>query len=786
MKKKTQEEILQDYKIVYTSRQASLLGRKEVLTGKAKFGIFGDGKELAQVALAKTFKKGDWRSGYYRDQTLMMALGLLSVRQFFAQLFADTNPEHEPHSAGRQMNNHFATRYIAENGEWLDQLTQPQSSSDISPTAGQMARLLGLAYASKLYRENPRLNHSEKFSNQGNEVAFGTIGNASTSEGHFWEAINAAGVLKVPLAMSVWDDHYGISVANEFQTTKGSISEVLAGFKTSEKGGIDIYQAKGWDYAELCEVYEQGVDRVRKDHHAALFHISEITQPQGHSTSGSHERYKSKERLVYESEMDCLVQFRKYILKNKFANESEITALEKEIEAFTAAEKDSAWTAYIKPLEAEREVLLEIFEQEKNAEIKNLAQELTKNPNLYRRNILSAARKAVIYLESDSPISKSLAEFIQNYSAENNQRYSKFLHVESSRSPLKISVTEPIFTDQKVDGRVVIQKFFDAAIAQDPRIFIIGEDIGKLGGVNLEFDGLQEKYGILHVSDTGIREATILGQGIGAAMRGLKPIVDIQYLDYLLYCFQGLSDDLATLHYRSAGAQLAPVIIRTKGHRLEGVWHTGSPMAMILGGARGLHICVPRNMVQASGMYRTLLSGDDPALVIEPLNGYRLKELLPQNIGQYSVALGEVEILEQGHDITLVTYGSCVRVASEATKFLRNLNIEVELVDIQTLLPFDLEKKIAKSVAKTNAVLFLDEDVPGGATAYMLRHVLADCFHDLDCAPRTLSAKPHRSPYGSDGDYFSKPNAEDIIEMCIGIIDERSPGHRTAHKRGSA
>jgi pyruvate/2-oxoglutarate/acetoin dehydrogenase E1 component/TPP-dependent pyruvate/acetoin dehydrogenase alpha subunit len=780
------DQVLKDFSIACQSRQASLIGRKEVLSGKAKFGIFGDGKEVAQVAMARAFQKGDWRSGYYRDQTVMMALGELTLKQFFAQLFADTDVKNEPASAGRQMNNHFSTRLITETGEWLDQLAQPNTSSDISPTAGQMARLVGLGYASKLYRQNNRLKDAKKFTKNGNEIAFGTIGNASTAEGLFWEAMNACGVLQVPVLMSVWDDEYGISVHARYQTTKESISKIMAGFNYEQQlKGIAIHVVKGWDYESLMNTYQRAASSCRMDHIPQLVHVIEMTQPQGHSTSGSHERYKTKDRLKWEEDFDCINRFRGWIIENKIASADELKAIEDE--ALKAAElaKSEAWDDYLKPLERERQDAISMLEKLGNSVGKQdicnkISQELQRAPTLFRRSVQSSLKRLLYQLaDLDHDSKMPLIRFIERYESVNQRRYSSYLLSETSRSPLLANEIPPSYSDksEKVDGRQVIQKFFEKAIKRDPRIFICGEDVGQLGGVNLEFEGLQETFGELHVTDTGIREATILGQGIGAAMRGLRPIADIQYLDYLLYCFQGMSDDLATLHYRSAGGQIAPLIVRTKGHRLEGIWHTGSPMGTIINGLRGIHVCVPRNMVQAAGMYNTLLSGDDPALVIEVLNGYRIKETLPDNIGDYTVPLGVPEVLQEGQDITLVTYGACIRVAQDAVRLLENVGISVELIDAQTLLPFDRFHKIRESINKTNALVCMDEDVPGGAAAYMLQQIIEEQrgYEVLDAAPRTLTAKPHRSAYASDGDYYSKPNAEDVFELIYEMIRERSP-----------
>ena len=790
------DEIIADYRIGYMSRQASLIGRKEVLTGKAKFGIFGDGKEVAQLAMARVFKKGDWRSGYYRDQTFMFATGACTIKQFFAQLFADTNLDHDPASGGRQMNNHFATRYLTPEGEWTSQKTSFNTSADISPTGGQMARLLGLAYASKIYRQSRELSSgtesSAKFSINGDEIAFGTIGNASTSEGLFWETMNAAGVLQVPLLMSVWDDEYGISVPAQYQTTKQSISKIMAGFE-SEPGlpAFHMQVVKGWDYLALVSAYEEASAICRQQHMPVLFHVVEMTQPQGHSTSGSHERYKSKERLAYEDSIDCLTKMREWILAESIASLKELERIEAEGRAQVETWREEAWREYLAPLEAERSEVVALYNrmqgESHHAElVARAAQDLLRAPALMRRTIHSSMRRTLIALRDEASESKEeLRQKIAHYAQENQQRYSSHLFCETSRSPLAVPEVKPVYGDspEKVDGRQVIQKFFDIHLGRDSRVFIVGEDIGKLGGVNLEFDGLQAKFGESRVTDTGIREATILGQGIGAAMRGLRPVVDIQYLDYLLYCFQGMSDDLATLHYRTVGGQVAPVIVRTKGHRLEGIWHTGSPMGMILSGIRGIHVCVPRNMVQAAGMYNTLFKGDDPALVIEVLNGYRVKEDLPSNLGEYTVPLGVPEVLAEGTDVTLVTYGACVRVAQEAVKMLVDVGISVELIDVQTLLPFDRYGLILDSIKKTNAAVFLDEDVPGGASAYMMQEVLEKqgAYEYLDAMPRTIAARQHRAAYGSDGDYYSKPNAEQIFDVIYNMVHERNPGQFPAY-----
>jgi pyruvate/2-oxoglutarate/acetoin dehydrogenase E1 component/TPP-dependent pyruvate/acetoin dehydrogenase alpha subunit len=783
--------VLKDYKIACESRHASLIGRKEVLSGKAKFGIFGDGKEVAQLAMARAFKAGDWRAGYYRDQTFMLAIGQLTIRQFFAQLFADSNVDAEPHSAGRQMNNHPGTRYIASDGQWLNQLATKNTSSDISPTGGQMPRVLGLAYASKIYRHQLSSKKSgpqdpQKFSSGGNEIAFGTIGNASTSEGLFWESMNAAGVLQVPLVMSVWDDGYGISVPAKHQTTKESISKVMEGFRPDKDlTGIDIYVVKGHDYQGLLEVYLKAAERTRRDHVPCMIHVTEMTQPQGHSTSGSHERYKSKERLSWEDEYDCIKKMRDWIVSKKIATADELNLIDENARQYCEREKQAAWDSYIKPIEGERDELIAILKdvgQKSGREelCEKASADLKRIPALFRRNIQSVMKRLLFQLvNADELAKRPLVRHIERYETLNQRRYSKYLLNESSASPISVEVLAPKYssTSESVDGRQIIQKFFDLVLERDQRVFICGEDIGQLGGVNLEFDGLQDKHGLLAVTDTGIREATILGQCYGAAMRGLRPVADIQYLDYLLYCFQTMSDDVATLHYRTGGGQSAPVIVRTKGHRLEGVWHSGSPMGTILNGLRGMHVCVPRNMTQAAGMYNTLLKGDDPALVVEVLNGYRLKEIMPDNIGDYTVPIGVPEIIQEGTDITVVTYGACVRIAQDAIRLLSEVGISVELIDVQTLLPFDRVHKIKDSIRKTNALLCLDEDVPGGASAYMLQNIIENQqgYDLLDAAPRTLSAKEHRPAYASDGDYYSKPNIEDIFETIYGMMHERNP-----------
>lgn len=782
------QEIIKDYRIAFQSRHASIIGRREVLSGKAKFGIFGDGKEVAQVAMARAFRKGDWRSGYYRDQTFMFAIGGSDLQKFFAQLYADSDLKHEPSSGGRQMNSHFSTRYLDENGQWLNQCMMYNSSADMSPTAGQMSRLLGLGYASKLYREIEGLSDYSQFSVKGNEVAFGTIGDASTSEGIFWESINAMGVLQIPVCMSVWDDGYGISVPKRYQTTHESISEACAGFKVrspDDKSGMIIVRVPGYDYPSLLKTYHDVVDYCRKHHKPALIHVYDLTQPQGHSTSGSHERYKDIDRMQFEKDMDCLSHMRQWMIDSNIATEKELDELEKSSLEEVQNARELAWENLMSPIQAERDNLIAILEKlapesAQQASIQKLTNDLKRTSTIFRRIIASTARRALISVKDEAMEAKSeLKAFVKDFQAANHERYSKYFYAEGNRSALRVEPVAPIYSPkgENIDGRNVINRCFDYHLGRDPRLFIIGEDVGHIGGVNAEFEGLQEKHGFWRVTDTGIREATILGQGIGAAMRGLRPIVDIQYLDYVLYCLQGMSDDLATLHYRSGGGQIAPVIVRTKGHRLEGIWHTGSPMGALLHATRGMHFCVPRNMVQAAGMYNTLLEADDPAFVCEVLNGYRLKEAVPENLNEFKLALGTPEVLREGSDITIVTYGACVRVAEDAARLLSTAGIDVELIDVQTLMPFDVSGVILKSLKKTNAILFFDEDVSGGATAYMMQQVLdRDGGYDfLDSQPKCLSAKDHRSAYGSDGDYYCKPNAEDVFDVVYGIVHERDP-----------
>ncbi len=781
------QNILADYSLAVLSRETSLLGRREVLTGKAKFGIFGDGKEVPQLAMAKFFQNGDFRSGYYRDQTFMMAIDQLTVRQFFAQLYANPSVELEPASGGRSMNGHFATRSLNEDGTWKDLTQQKNSSADISPTAGQMPRLLGLAQASKIYRNVDELKGENNFSIDGNEVAFGTIGDASTSEGLFWEAINAAGVLQIPMVMSVWDDGHGISVPKKYQTTKESISEVLKGFQRDGKGsnGYEILKTKGWDYAHLIETYEKATAIAREQHIPVLIHVEEVTQPQGHSTSGSHERYKSKDRLAWEAEYDCINQFGKWIIDKGIATQEQLDEIKSTAKKQVRDEKKMAWEDFINPIKADRDeavALLQAIADESThtTKINELINPLKSAIEPIRKDIIAAAKRTLRFIKHENLSSKEALINWLGYSASvNDERYSSHLYSQSADSPLKVAEVKPTYDDdaELVDGRLVVRDNFDALFAKYPNTLIFGEDSGKIGDVNQGLEGMQEKYGELRVSDTGIREATILGQGIGMAMRGLRPIAEIQYLDYLLYALQIMSDDLATLHYRSKGGQKAPLIVRTRGHRLEGIWHSGSPMGTIINSIKGIHVCVPRNLTSAAGMYNTLLKGDDPGLIIEPLNAYRTKEKLPTNLGDFQVELGVPEIVREGTDVTVVSYGSTCNLAEEAVAQLAEEGISVELIDVRTLMPFDKNGMIGQSIKKTNRVVFLDEDVDGGASAYMMQQVLEGqkAYFDLDAEPVTLAAKNHRPAYGTDGDYFSKPSIEDMVETVYNLMHEAKP-----------
>lgn len=782
----SKEAVLDDFRVAMISRHASLVGRKEVFMGKAKFGIFGDGKEIAQIAMARAFQLGDFRSGYYRDQTFMFAIGELSVQQYFSQLYAHTSVEAEPASAGRLMNGHFATRSLHEDGSWKDLTKMYNSAADISPTAAQVPKLLGLAYASKLFRENKGLKGLTKFSVNGNEVAWGTIGNASTSEGMFFETINAAGVMQVPMVISVWDDGYGISVPNEFHTTKSSISEVLAGFKrTDTEKGIEIIRVNGWDYEALMHAYIEAGDLARTSHVPVLIHVLEMTQPQGHSTSGSHERYKDAKRLQWEKEWDCLAKFREYILSNELANADTLDKIEAEAKAQVRKEKEAAWSMFSSEIKKELNEAVALLRDAaqhstRKVIINQLAEELSKTINPIRKDVVLAVRKALLLLRFDSAkVKESLKAWYDKQSELNVDRYNSHLYSHSQWSVLNVKEVPAVYSEKSplVDGREILQSYFDYTLANDPRFFTFGEDVGKIGDVNQAFAGLQAKHGELRVSDTGIRECTIIGQGIGTALRGLRPLAEIQYLDYLLYGLQMLSDDVACLHYRTKGGQKAPLIVRTRGHRLEGVWHSGSPMGMILSSLRGMVVCVPRDMTQAAGMYNALLKSDEPAIVIECLNGYRLKEKMPENLGEYTVALGKPEILREGKDLTIVTYGSMCKIVMESAKELAEIGIEIEVLDVQTLLPFDVHGIIGQSIKKTNRVIFADEDVPGAGSAFMMQQVIEeqDMFRYLDSEPQTISAKAHRPAYSSDGDYFSKPSVEDVVEKVYAMMSEVNP-----------
>ncbi len=785
------EQAIADFRIAVRSRHTSLLGRREVLTGKAKFGIFGDGKEIAQLALARAFEKGDVRSGYYRDQTVMMALDLLTVEQFFAQLYADPDLEREPCSAGRSMTAHFATWMVDENGEPLPQTDRFNSSADVSPTGSQMPRLVGLAQASKLYRELPALADRTGFSVGGREVAWGTIGNASCAEGMVWESINAACVLRVPMILSVWDDGYGISVPNDLQVAKGDMSALLEGFRRAPgtREGLDLYRVKGWDYPALCETYRKAAEVARRDHVPAVIHVVEITQPQGHSTSGSHERYKSKERLAWEVELDGIKRMREWIVAEGFESESELAAIDEEERIAVRDAQRRAWDHFRAPIEVEKSFVLGLLGEvaqecggESAGEVTKIADELRRHATALRRDISAAAhsaRVATAGIAARGPAAERLAGWRRGFEAANADLYGSHLLSETPRSPLARPIVPPRYAEDapNVNGFEVLNACFDAALARYPELVAMGEDLGQLGDVNQGFLGLQAKFGELRVADTGIRETTILGQAIGLAMRGIRPIAEIQYLDYILYALQIISDDLATLRYRSAGKQAAPVIVRTRGHRLEGIWHSGSPMAGVIHLVRGVHVCVPRNMTQAAGMYNLLLQGDDPAIVVEVLNGYRLKERLPANVGDFTVPLGVPEVLREGSDVTVVTYGACCRVALEAAEALAKVGVEAEVIDVQTLLPFDVDGRIVESLKKTNRLLCVDEDVPGGASASMLQQILEmqGGYSWLDAAPKTLAAEAHRPAYGSDGDYWSKPNKESIFDAVYAIAHESDP-----------
>jgi pyruvate/2-oxoglutarate/acetoin dehydrogenase E1 component/TPP-dependent pyruvate/acetoin dehydrogenase alpha subunit len=774
------QAVMRDYRVAYRSRQCSLLGRREVFSGRAKFGIFGDGKEVAQLALAYAFQKGDFRSGYYRDQTLMFALDLLTVEGFFAQLYAHADVKAEPAFGGRSMTGHFATRLLDDEGNYLPQTDRYNSTADLSPTASQMPRLVGLAYASKLYRQMPELKKRAKgFSATGNEVVFGTIGNASCAEGLFWEAVNAVGVLQVPALLSIWDDGFGISIPNAFQMTKGDISRILEGFRHRRGGrpGLDLYVVRGWDYPDLCSVYIEAAEQVRLMHEPAIIHVTELTQPFGHSTSGNHERYKTQERLQWEKQHDCLLKMREWIIQSRLATAADLEELEAAEEKYVLEARDRAWDAYRAPIEAERKTVVGLVEDLGNAE---LAQSLSRMEIPLRRNIMAAATEALLGAKN-VPLERTeaLRTWKHEQAEVNQRRYGSHLYSESQESALKVPVIPARYAEDPpiLKGFEVLNACFDAAFTRIPELMVMGEDVGHLGGVNQGWAHLQEKYGVQRVIDTGIREATIVGQAIGMALRGLRPIAEIQYLDYLLYALQILSDDLASLRWRTHGGQKAPVIICTRGHRLEGIWHSGSPMAGIINLVRGIYVCVPRNSVQASGFYNTLLQSDDAAIVVEVLNEYRKKERMPENIGEYTLPLGVPEVLRAGKDVTVVTYGACCEIAIEAAALLESADISIEVIDVQTLLPFDLHGVIAESVKTTNRVLFLDEDCPGGGTAYMMQEVLErqGAYEWLDVAPRTLSAEAHRPAYGSDGDYFSKPNREQIVEKVYAMMRESEP-----------
>ncbi|TPD71181.1 alpha-ketoacid dehydrogenase subunit alpha/beta [Flavobacterium microcysteis] len=777
-------EVLNDYKIAIISRECSLLGRREVLTGKAKFGIFGDGKEVPQLAMAKAFKNGDFRSGYYRDQTFMMAIGQMTIQQFFAGLYGHADIDHDPMSAGRQMGGHFATHSLNEDGSWKNLTLQKNSSADISPTAGQMPRLLGLAQASKIYRNVSGINNKTNFSINGNEIAWGTIGNASTSEGLFFETINAAGVLQVPMVMSVWDDEYGISVHAKYQTTKENISEILKGFqRDNENKGYEIIRVKGWDYPALVTAYEQAAKIAREEHVPVLIHVQELTQPQGHSTSGSHERYKNADRLAWEADYDCIRQMKLWMIAINIATQEELDEIDNAVKKDVLEGKKAAWSAFVDPIKKEQKELVALLENiaassENKVFIEKLTSDLASIKEPIRKDIIVTARKVLRLIAKENG-KNQLAQWITAYIEKIQPKFSSNLFSESTQNVLSVEEVRPEYAEnaEEVDGRIIIRDNFDAIFSKYPETLVFGEDAGNIGDVNQGLEGMQEKYGELRIADAGIREATILGQGIGMAMRGLRPIAEIQYLDYLLYAIQIMSDDLATLQYRTRGKQKAPLIIRTRGHRLEGIWHSGSPMGMIINAIRGIHVLVPRNMTKAAGFYNTLLETDEPALVVECLNGYRLKETMPVNMGEFKTPIGVVETLKEGKDITLVSYGSTLRLVEQAAKELLEIGIDAEIIDVQSLLPFDINHDIVKSLAKTNRLLVIDEDVPGGASAYILQQILDEQngYKYLDSKPETLAAKAHRPAYGTDGDYFSKPSVEDIYEKVYAIMNEVNP-----------
>ncbi len=778
------EIILADYRLACESRETSLLGRREVLTGKAKFGIFGDGKEIAQLAWSKVFKNGDFRSGYYRDQTFMMAIGALSIQEFFASLYADTNHENEPASGGRQMNGHFATQSLDADGNWKSLKDQKNSSPDISPTAAQMPRLLGLAQASKIYRNIESISDSTPFSSHGNEVAWGTIGNASTSEGHFFETINAAGVLQVPMVISVWDDDYGISVHAKHQTTKENISEILKGFQRDNRSnGYEILVAKGWDYAGLIDVYEKAEKIAREKHIPVIIHVREMTQPQGHSTSGSHERYKNEQRLKWEADFDCIKKMKEWMLANALCTEEQLTEIESDAKKIVRKAKAEAWKNYLEPIQAEKEQALELLQNahsQSDVDLSAIINSLTLNNEPGRREIFSSLRKGLFQLRHIQFDEKqAIVRWLETEFSKNHERYSAHLTSETSNAAQSVNEVIPQYSsnNEMVDARIILRDNFDRILSEKPEVLIFGEDAGRIGDVNQGLEGLQAKHGELRVADTGIREATILGQGIGMAMRGLRPIAEIQYLDYVLYALQLMSDDLATVRYRTRGRQKAPLIIRTRGHRLEGIWHSGSPMGGIINLVRGIHVLVPGDMTKAAGFYNTMLQSDEPALIVECLNGYRLKEMMPSNLAEIRTPIGVVECIHEGHDITVVTYGSNCRLAVEAAELLIDLGISIEIIDVQSLLPFDVNHTIVDHLKKTNRIIFFDEDVEGGASAYMMQQVLEKQggYQYLDSEPKTLCSKAHRPAYGSDGDYFSKPSSDDLVQLCVEIMNEYDP-----------
>lgn len=780
-------EILRDYSLAVQSRQASTIGRREVLSGKAKFGIFGDGKEVAQIAMAKAFQKGDFRAGYYRDQTFMFAIGAATIQQFFAQLYAHADETADPHSVGRQMNSHFATRSLNPDGSWKPLTEMYNSAADLSPTASQMPKLVGLGYASQLYRRLETHHKFAGFSRNGDEVAFGTIGNASCAEGLFWESLNAIGVLGVPVVLSIWDDDYGISVTNEHQITKENISTLLQGFQreSGTKKGFDIHVVKGWDYPALVETYLRATRVAREEHVPSIIHVVEMTQPQGHSTSGSHERYKSKERLAWEEAFDCINKMREWIIDQRIAQPGELDQIERNARKQVEHTRSKAWKAFTRPIYEERQEVANIIrtlEQSsaRAAQLRDIRRKMTNKQTPMRKDIMAAIQKVLLAVRDENlPARNKLVAWKENFRRTNKARYAAHLYSQSEEAAVAVPEVKPIYSDNSPNlrGFEVLNHAFDAMLARDPRVLFFGEDVGKLGGVNQSLAGLQEKYGELRVADTGIREATIIGQAIGLALRGLRPVAEIQYLDYLLYALQIMSDDLATIHWRTGGGQKAPVIVRTRGHRLEGIWHAGSPMASIIHLLRGMHVLVPRNMVQAAGFYNTLLKSDEPGLIVEPLNSYRLRETMPDNIGEFTVPLGVPEIVRAGEDITIVTYGALVAIAQKAADMLAEVGVDAEIIDVQSLLPFDIHGKIVESLKKTSRIIFLDEDVPGGATAYMMHEVIEKQggFYWLDAEPRTLTATAHRPSYGSDGNYFSKPNVEDIFGMAYDMMNEADP-----------